>query len=208
MAALFGKDRFPPNYQAHVGMNTSELLHANSIELTNILVENEVLTPESKIFELGAGPARNLYYIREALQNYNLDNLKLYANDLFEKESLEHMHESIKNTLTFFEEDSEDMVNNHAISDIDLFLVSDHFMHLQYDKADSIIKGILSKWKPKYIMLREVKKEYETPDHPRLYHDYDQFLSDYDLVHESTSKQVNVGKKFAPRYFIWLLKRK
>ena len=30
----------------------------------------------------------------------------------------------------------------------------------------------------------------------------------YDLIHESISKQVNVGKKFAPRYFIWLLKRK
>ena len=204
--ALFGKDRFPREYQSHVGMNTSELLHANSIELTNILVENKVITPNSKIFELGSGPARNLYYIHKALEGHNLDNLELSSNDLFKKESFEHMHEDIKNIIKFYEEDSEDMVANNIIPDLDLFLVSDHFMHLQYDKADNIIKGILANWKPKHIMLREVKKEYETPHHPRLYHNYDQFLSDYDLVYDGTSKQTNKSNSIS--YFIWLLKRK
>ena len=74
-------------------------------------------------------------------------------------------------------------------------------MHLQYEKADYIIKKILSDWKPKYIMLREIKKEFETPDHPRLYHNYDQFLTDYEIVEDKTSVQTD-------RYFIWLLKKK
>ena len=126
--------------------------------------------------------------------------------DLFKKESFEHMHEDIKKIIKFYEEDSEDMVANNIIPDLDLFLVSDHFMHLQYDKADNIIKGILANWKPKHIMLREVKKEYETPHHPRLYHNYDQFLSDYDLVYDGTSKQTNKSNSIS--YFIWLLKRK
>jgi len=50
-------------------------------------------------------------------------------------------------------------------------------------------------------LLREVKKEFESPDHPRLFHDYNQLLTDYDLVYETTS--VN-----AKEYFIWLLKGK
>lgn len=204
--AKFGKERFPATYQSHVGMGTSDLLHANSIELTNILVENKIISNDSKIFELGAGPARNLYYIYKALEGHNLDNLELSCNDLFEKEAFQHMHKDIRKIIKFYEEDSEDMVNNNIIPNLDLFLVSDHFMHLQYDKADNIIKGILANWKPKHIMLREVKKEYETPNHPRLYHNYNQFLSDYDLIHDVTSKQTNKSNNI--EYFIWLLKRK
>ena len=50
-------------------------------------------------------------------------------------------------------------------------------------------------------MLRELKKEFETPEHPRLFHNYDQFLQKYDLILETTSNQTDA-------YFIWLLKRK
>ena len=60
---------------------------------------------------------------------------------------------------------------------------------------------ILKNWNPKYIMLRELKKEFETPEHPRLFHNYDQFLQKYDLILETTSNQTDA-------YFIWLLKRK
>ena len=74
-------------------------------------------------------------------------------------------------------------------------------MHLQYEKSDYIIKMILKNWNPKYIMLRELKKEFETPEHPRLFHNYDQFLQKYDLILETTSNQTDA-------YFIWLLKRK
>jgi hypothetical protein len=74
-------------------------------------------------------------------------------------------------------------------------------MHLQYDKADHIIKTIIEKWNPPYIMIRELKKEFETPDHPRLFHNYDQFLTSYDIISNTDSEQTDA-------YFIWLLKRK
>jgi hypothetical protein len=50
-------------------------------------------------------------------------------------------------------------------------------------------------------MLREIKEEYQDIKHPRLFHDYNQFLSDYNLLKETISKQDE-------QYFIWLLERK
>ena len=167
----------------------------------NILIDNNILTPESKIFEMGAGGCRNLYYIYKTLEDHNTENLELYCNDLFKESSFNNMHEDIRKIINFYEGDSEDIANQNVTPNLDLFLVSDHFMHLQYEKADNIIKKVLSTWKPKHVMLREVKKEHETPDHPRLYHDYHQILNDYEMVVETTSEQDHA-------YFIWLLKRK
>ena len=45
------------------------------------------------------------------------------------------------------------------------------------------------------------KKEFETPLHPRLFHDYEQLKTKYNLVFEKNSDQDDA-------YFIWLLKRK
>ena len=194
--ALFNKQRFPESYQRAVGMNASNILHKNSIELVSILKKYNVLNINSTIFELGSGPARNLHYINEEFKTNNL-----YCSDLFEDASKNNMSDSIKNVITFFERDSQDIIDNNLIKDLDLFLVSDHFMHLQYEKADYIIKMILKNWNPKYIMLRELKKEFETPNHPRLFHNYDQLLTDYDFMHKTSSKQDDC-------YFIWLLKRK
>lgn len=194
--ALFNKQRFPESYQRAVGMNASDILHKNSIELVSILKKYNVLNINSTIFELGSGPARNLHYINEEFKTNNL-----YCSDLFEDASKNNMSDSIKNVITFFEGDSQDIIDNNLIKDLDLFLVSDHFMHLQYEKADYIIKMILKNWNPKYIMLRELKKEFETPEHPRLFHNYDQFLQKYNLVISTTSNQDS-------SYFIWLLKRK
>ena len=194
--ALFNKQRFPESYQRAVGMNASDILHKNSIELVSILKKYNVLNINSTIFELGSGPARNLHYINEEFKTNNL-----YCSDLFEDASKNNMSDSIKNVITFFEGDSQDIIDNNLIKDLDLFLVSDHFMHLQYEKADYIIKMILKNWNPKYIMLRELKKEFETLEHPRLFHNYDQFLQKYNLVISTTSNQDS-------SYFIWLLKRK
>ena len=194
--ALFNKQRFPESYQRAVGMNASDILHKNSIELVSILKKYNVLNINSTIFELGSGPARNLHYINEEFKTNNL-----YCSDLFEDASKNNMSDSIKNVITFFEGDSQDIIDNNLIKDLDLFLVSDHFMHLQYEKADYIIQMILKNWNPKYIMLRELKKEFETPEHPRLFHNYDQFLQKYNLVISTTSNQDS-------SYFIWLLKRK
>jgi hypothetical protein len=194
--AKFGKERFPSNYQNAVGMNSSSTLHENSKELVKLLKQHNILNSESKIFELGSGPARNLHYINVEFKTNNI-----YCSDLFAESSKNNMSESIKNIITFYEGDSQDIIDNNIIEDLDLFLVSDHFMHLQYEKADYIIKMILKNWNPKYIMLRELKKEFETPDHPRLFHNYDQFLQKYDLILETTSRQTDA-------YFIWLLKIK
>ena len=201
--AEFGKKRFSRGYQAAVGMGAREVLHKNSSELVAILDKHGIINSNLSVFELGAGPGRNLYYIyKELLKNeQGVKNVKFSANDLWEKDSFKYMEPEIKNIIKFYEMDTEDLVNNITIPDLDLVLVSDHFMHLQYEKADFIIKKLLSEWKPEYIMLREIKKEFEAPDHPRLYHDYDQFLSDYEKVEDLNSKQTD-------RYFIWLLKRK
>jgi hypothetical protein len=194
--AKFGKERFPSRYQNAVGMGARPILHENSKELVSILINNNLLNPGTKVFELGSGPARNLYYMYERQNELNLN-----ASDLFREAALNSMHPAIKDKINFIEGDSEDIINNNIIPDLDIFLVSDHFMHLQYDKANNILKKILSDWSPSYIMLRELKKEFETPEHPRLYHNYNQLLEKYDKIYETSSKQDK-------NYFIWLLKRK
>jgi hypothetical protein len=192
----FGKERFPPNYQSAVGMHAREVLHQNSIELANLIQQYGLLEHSKTIFELGSGPARNLYYIW--LKN---QNLQLYCSDLFKDASLENTHPDIVNVLSFFEGDSEDIINDVLVDDLDIFLVSDHFMHLQYEKADVIIESICSKWKPRYLVLRELKKQFETPNHPRLYHNYDRFLEYYDIIHSGDSTQDSC-------YFIWIMQNK
>jgi hypothetical protein len=74
-------------------------------------------------------------------------------------------------------------------------------MHLQYEKAENIITNILELWNPKYILLREIKKEGEAVTHPKLYHRYDRFLEKYFIIEDTSSTQDNL-------YFIWLLKKK
>jgi hypothetical protein len=194
--ALFGKQRFPESYQRAVGMGASDVLHKNSRELVNILKKHSILNNQSSVFELGSGPARNLYYI---YKEFGINNL--FCSDLFRDASLNNMSTEIKDIVTFFEGDSQDIIDNTIIPNLDLFLVSDHLMHLQYDKADHIIKTIIDKWNPPYIMIRELKKEFETPDHPRLFHNYNQFLTSYDMISNTDSEQTDA-------YFIWLLKRK
>ena len=194
--AQFGKDRFPAGYQSAVGMGARQMLHENSIELATLLKEHNILQNSKTIFELGSGPARNLYYIW--LEN---KNLSLFCSDLFKDASLESMHSDIKDNVTFFEGDSEDRVRTQLIANLDIFLVSDHFMHLQYDKAKKIIDWVCDTWKPKHVMLRELKREFETPNHPRLYHNYHRFLDNYEMIYEGDSAQDSC-------YFIWILKRK
>ena len=40
--AKFGKERFPANYQSAVGMSARQLLHENSIELVDILKQQNI----------------------------------------------------------------------------------------------------------------------------------------------------------------------
>lgn len=190
----FGQERFPPNYQDAVGMQAREALHKNSEELVEI-VASKIEEPLLKVFELGAGGGRNLHYLLK-----KFPQASYYCSDFFRDASFKNMSAELKHVINFTSGDSEDVIK-HPISNISLFIFSDHLMHLQYEKADVIIKETISNWKPNYVLLRELKKEFETPDHPRLFHDYNQFLEKYNLVYETSSEQDSA-------YFIWLLKRK
>jgi nucleoside diphosphate kinase len=194
--ATFGKTRFTKKYQKGVGMDAQERLHKNSLELRTILVENNIISKINTVFEIGAGPCRNLHYINELEPR-----LKFYCNDLFKTSSLKYMSPKMREKINFYEMDSEKMIVENPLSNIDLILVSDHLMHLQYEKADKILKSLLKKWKPKYILMRELRKEFETPLHPRLYHNYDQLKTKYNIMFNKLSDQDDT-------YFIWLLKLK
>ena len=194
--AKFGTERFGKQYQKRVGDKARPLLHKNSIELVKVLKENKKIKNNIKIFEMGSGPARNLYYIWK--ENKTID---FYANDLYKDASFENMNSDIKKIINFFEGDSEEVFRTCKVKDLDLLIVSDHFMHLQYKKADAIIDSIIKHWRPKSILLREVKKEYEIPSHPKLFHNYEKFKNEYNLVFEKTSDNSS-------HYFIWLLERK
>ncbi len=192
---VFGEQRFPTAYQKYVGMEAAEFLHDNSKELVEILKDNQVLSGDAKVFELGSGPGRNLHYILNAFPK-----VKLFCSDLNKEASLAHMSSHVRENVEFFEGDSEDIVKNNVIKDIDLFLISDHLMHLQYEKADEVIKSIISLWSPRYILLREIKREFEDINHPRLYHNYDQLFDAYEKIFLGNSMQDQ-------SYFIWLIKR-
>lgn len=190
--ARFDKARFKPGYTKLVGWGAKPFLHDNSKELLQILID-QGLDINGNVFELGAGPGRNLHYIKD-----HFKDCSIYASDQYR--DLKNASELVRKEVKFYEADSIDMIQE-PIKDTQLFISSDHLMHLDYDKADKILKAILMNWKPEYILLREVKKEFETPEHPRLFHQYDQLFAKYDKVFEKTSNQ-------AKEYFIWLLKRK
>jgi hypothetical protein len=95
------------------------------------------------------------------------------------------MNPLIREVINFHEGDSEKIITD--IKDVDLFICSDHLMHLQYEKAENILNYINDNLKPKYIILREIMKEFETPQHPRLFHDYEKFEKNYQIIHSSIS---------------------
>ena len=196
------KERWGRKYQDRIGQNAREILHLNSKELVEVLKEHNLPQDNMKVFEIGAGGARNLYYIWK--EN---NTIKLFANDLWEKESRKNMHSDIKDNLTFYEEDTLSLVTNNTITDIDLFLTSDHLMHIQRESTNKIIEKVRDEWKPKYIVIREVTKTYESEIHPRLAHDYTQFDTEYETVCHVNSV-CNPNKESHGWYFIKILKRK
>jgi len=195
--AQFGKKRFPDNYQRKVGWHANSKLHKNSEELAKILVDNEVLKDGLKIFEIGAGGGRNLKYIWDKNKK-----VELYLNDLFEKTSMKYMHEEIKDLVTFYESDTLSLVKDFKPEfDVDLLISSDHLMHVEYESVEVILEKIRDSWKPNYILMRELKEEFETPEHPRLFHNYDMLEEKYEVIVSTSSKQDKC-------YFIKLYRRK
>ena len=140
---------------------------------------------------MGSGPCRNLFYIYD-----HFPNKKYSCNDLSKEDSFLHMNPLIREIINFHEGDSEHAVKE--LRDVDLFVCSDHLMHLQYDKAENILNYVNDVLKPKYIILREIMKEFETPLHPRLFHDYKKLEKNYKII--SSSISVNSKEYFIKIY--------
>ena len=104
-------------------MGAHSRLHENSKELVEILKNNNILNSKSSVFELGSGPARNLHYIHKEFQTNNI-----YCSDLFHAASVSNMSNEIKQIVTFYEGDSQDIIDNNILNDLDLFLKC--FVHL------------------------------------------------------------------------------
>ncbi len=177
---FIGKDN-GKSYQERVGhWPKYDFLTKNSIELANFLDSHKLLKDEINIFEMGSAGCRNLKYINDLNENVNL-----FANDLNKENSFKNMHNSIKNKVKFYESDTLSLVSeNEPDVDIDILISSDHMMHIDKESVIEIIDKIKDKWKPKYILLRELfSKDGEETNRiwPRVYHEFN--LEDvYELV--------------------------
>jgi len=199
--ARTGREAFNKVYQNRVGQFAREHLHQISKEVTDILKQNNLIKDNFHFFEIGSGGARNLWYIWK-----KNNNIKISGNDFWEKESKENMHNDIKNLINFYEGDTEEILLNLPKMNIDVLLSVDHMMHLPKIKGEKVVNLIKDKIQPKYIVLKERKKEYETPEeiatsYPRNYHNYEKFEENYTLLKEYTS---NTDKA----YFIRIYKLK
>jgi len=186
----FGKQMFKESYIRKVGQKAIEPLHNNSLELLDIINEQNILVDGCNVFEIGSGGNRNLYYMHEHNKNINL-----FANDLWKKAVLDHTHESIKDKVKMFEGSAEEVLANLELEEhINLFVSSDVLMHIEYDKAKIILELIRDKFKPEYIIIRERKKEFDNSndmraEYPKLYHNYNKVLgSKYELITDRDSK--------------------
>ena len=196
----YGKERFDQNYQDRVGWYAREELHTNSKELVEVLNNNNVITDNMNVIEIGSGGCRNLKYINDENSTINL-----FANDLWKENSMKNMHESVADKIIFYETDTLTLIEEHIPEfEVGLLISSDHLMHVEKSSVEIILDSIRNNWKPEYILIREVKEEHEDFGCPRLYHNYDIFNENYDIVEERTS-----GQGFADgMYFIRLYKRK
>lgn len=199
--ARTGKEAFDKIYQDRVGQFAREHLHQISKEVTNLLKQNNLIKDNFHFFEIGSGGARNLWYTWK--EN---NSIKLSCNDFWENESKKNMHSDIKGIINFYEGDTEEVLFNLPKISVDVLLSIDHMMHLPRTKGEAVIDLVKDKIQPKYIVLRERKKEFETPEetaqsYPRNYHDYEKFEEKYNLVKEYTSQTDSA-------YFIRIYKLK
>ena len=189
------KKIFPPIYQNKVGQFANEKLHDISKEIVSFVKKHDLIQPNYHFFEIGSGGARNLWYIWKKNNDGYKGPINLSCNDLWEKESKENMHNDIKNRINFYEGDTEKVLLKLPKIDIDVLLSVDHLMHLPKVKGKAVIKLINDKVKPKYVIIRERKKEFETSEIFDLskrkifrnYHNYEILEDNYKLIEELTS---------------------
>lgn len=200
--AKTGRTAFDKGYQSRVGQFARALLQDISKEVRDELKKQNLIKDNFHFFEIGSGGARNLWYIWK--EN---DSITLSCNDFWEDASRQNMHKDIKEIINFYEGDTEDVLNELPKINIDVLLSVDHMMHLPRTKGSNVIKLINDKIKPKYVVLRERSKEYETPEeiaqsYPRNYHNYENLEKNYELFYEKAESEV------AKEYFIRFYKLK
>ena len=144
---------------------------------------------------------RNLKYINDYATEKGIE-INLSSNDLHRKESLAGTHESIRDKINFWEADTLSfMVANGKSLDVDLLISSDHLMHVEKTSVITILDIIRDDINPKYILLREIKQEFENLSHPRYFHNYDIFLTKYKVKYETSGSNNINGKCYFVRIY-------
>lgn len=179
----YWKKRNANSYQKLIA--TQSFLHENSKELIEILNKHDILKPGISVFEIGCGCARNLTYILKE----NAD-IRVAGNDLNRDECYKYMDKIAAKSMSFINLDTKSMVDSDdpRINGIDLFLSSDHLMHLDPATAKYVLNKVCTKVKPKYIMLRESTVdrlvEGKAPKHA---HDYSCIEDYYKIINDCRS---------------------
>ena len=188
----FGKNRFPESYQTSIGSESNEELHDGTRALIKVLKSFNVLDKEGmSICEIGSGPGRNLDYI------YRENNtVKLYANDLWDS-SIDDFSSDLKRAyesgqFEFTVMDTAEYMNSRVLK-LDLFMTVSHMMHLEWSKGETVLNRVCNDWKPEYILICELRKEFENPKHPYMYHDYDKIEEKYTKIYYDHNKKKGKG---------------
>jgi hypothetical protein len=166
-------------YQKNI--SKKKLLRKNSKELVRVCNDFEILKDEIDIFEIGCGCARNLYYMWNSNKNINI-----HGNDLIREECFKYMKEEIKPIIDFKEIDTFRLIDQNNIS-IDLFISSDHLMHLEPNTSKLVLESIVHKWKPGYILLRESLVDRLNKGVKKFKIDYSIIKEKYDILYEEKS---------------------
>jgi cyclopropane fatty-acyl-phospholipid synthase-like methyltransferase len=185
------KQNINKEYQKHIA--TAEPLKRNSVELVEILAKYDILFNGMKIFEIGCGCGRNLAYINK--EGYDIE---YFGNDLIKEECFKYMDEDLKGKINFIEEETAILFSK--IYNVDLFISSDHFMHLIPQSVPDILEKLKREWSPKHILLRETTVGNKKGKR-KWVHDYSVLESDYDYMYRQTSREND-------DYIISLLRRK
>jgi len=187
------KQNLKKNYQKHISM--SKKLKKNSLELVSILKKNKILSNGMKIFEAGCGCGRNLSCIEKT--GYNM---QYFGNDLVKKECFRYMEDILKEKIVFIEKDTF-LLFGKETHKVDLFISSDHLMHLPPNCASFVLDALRDKWKPEYILLRETSVGTMKGEKRKWVHDYRVLDPKYNYMYKKRSK----GNR---NYIIRLLRRR
>jgi len=170
-----------------------ELLHKNTKELV-ALIDVTIKQKPKTIMEVGCGAGRNLYYL---MKLYHPD--KIIGTDLDEAECFKYMEKDLKERIIFLSIDSAELFTKNTFI-VDLLLFSDHLMHLPPKSIDSILAGLLSRWRFRYLVIRDTDVPRERP--PIKY------AHDFTILDDKLNKLLDRRSKHVGEYFIRIYERK